>query len=59
MTTSPSDLFTNEQLEDFASYLGLSGADADMFYESYYNMDVEDLYQEEEYRDEMNSMFTY
>ncbi len=28
----------NEDIEDFAEYLGLKGIDADSFYESYYNI---------------------
>ena len=36
------DLFSNHDLEDFASYLGLKGVDNDMFYEAYYNLEEED-----------------
>ena len=40
-------------LETFAEYLGLRGIDSDLFYESYYDMDpeqVESYYDEEVYR---------
>ena len=60
MTISPKDLFTNRELEDFASdFLGLKGTDADMFYESYYNLNTDDEYEEDEYRDEVRSNYTY
>lgn len=36
------DMFSNDDLEKFAEYMGLDGADADLFYESYYNLDSED-----------------
>jgi|TARA_R110002012_G_scaffold10705_4_gene48517 hypothetical protein len=39
-------------LQDFAEYLGLRGIDTDLFYESYYELDqeqVECYYQEEVY----------
>jgi len=29
----------HDDVLDFAEYLGLSGTDADLFYESYYNLD--------------------
>ena len=28
----------NADIEEFSNYLGFSGTDADMFYESYYNL---------------------
>ena len=55
MSLSPSQLLSNDDMEQFAlDFLGLSGVDADMYYESYYEMDVEHVYEEEEYRDEIN-----
>lgn len=51
MTHSP-DVFPVTDVEDFASYLGLDGMDADMFYESYYQLNVDDEYEEDEYREE-------
>ena len=60
MTISPNDLFTNEELEDFASeFLGLRGTDTDMFYESYYNLNTDDQYEEDDYRDEVTGNYTY
>ena len=38
---------TATDLEDFASYMGLTGVDSDMFYETYYNLNVDDEYDEE------------
>jgi len=40
--------FNNSDLEEFSSYLGFEGIDADVFYESYYNLvedqeEIEDL----------------
>jgi len=32
------DMFNASDVESFASHLGLSGSDADLFYESYYQM---------------------
>jgi hypothetical protein len=40
------------ELQDFAEYLGLRGIDSDLFYESYYELDaeqVESYYEEEVY----------
>ena len=51
MALSPSHFLTTQDMEDFAQdYLGLSGIDADMYYEAYYklNDDVEE-YEDEEY----------
>lgn len=41
----------DEDLLQFAEYLGLNGIDADLFYESYYNLDNRDVesYYEEDY----------
>ena len=54
MALSPSSLMSTADMEDFASeYLGLHGVDADMFYESYYDLDSDSL--EKEYaKDELN-----
>ncbi len=41
----------NDDIIKFAEYLGMSGIDADVFYESYYNLDndeVERYYEEYE-----------
>ena len=51
MTLSP-DVFPVTDLEDFASYLGLDGMDADIFYESYYNLNIDDEWDDDEYREE-------
>tara|TARA_R110002012_G_C11404224_1_gene586183 strand:- start:27 stop:161 length:135 start_codon:yes stop_codon:yes gene_type:complete len=42
----------DSDLEYFAEYLGLKGIDTDLFYESYYELDLEQVecyYQEEVY----------
>ena len=39
-----------DDLEKFAEYLGLTGIDSDLFYESYYGIDNES-YELEEYYD--------
>ena len=52
MALSPSNLLTSQDMEDFAQdYLGLSGIDADLYYESYYKLNgtEEDGYEDEEY----------
>lgn len=36
-------------VENFASYLGLEGTDADMFYESYYQINTDDEHEEDTY----------
>ena len=52
MTLAP-DVFPISDVEDFASYLGLDGTDADMFYESYYNLNIEDWdWDDDEYRED-------
>ena len=51
MTLSPVD-FDNDDLDQFADYLGLKGVDGDMFYESYYKLNVNDEWTEDEYRQE-------
>ena len=38
---TPSYTPQNSDLESFAKYLGLSGSDSDLFYESYYNLNDE------------------
>ena len=43
-----------DDLEKFAEYLGLTGIDSDLFYESYYGIDNEEYersYELEEYYD--------
>lgn len=47
MTFTDPEVFPVTDIEDFASHLGLDGADADMFFESYYQMNVDDDYDEE------------
>jgi len=51
MTLAP-DVFPVSDMEDFASYLGLDGIDADIFYESYYRLNVDDEWDDDEYREE-------
>ena len=47
------NVFQNSDLEEFASHLGLDGSDADLFYESYYNLNIEDWdWDEDEHREE-------
>ena len=36
----------NDDLIEFAEYLGLTGIDADVFYEAYYDLDNRELEQE-------------
>ena len=36
--------FQNSDLEEFAEYLGLNGIDTDLYYESYYQMNNDDEY---------------
>ena len=36
--------FQNSDLEEFAEYLGLNGIDTDLYYESYYQMNSDDEY---------------
>ena len=49
-------VFFNSDLEKFAEHLGLNGIDADVFYETYYQLNTDDVdsetvdaYTEEEY----------
>ena len=50
MALSPSHFLTSQDMEDFAQdYLGLSGIDSDLYYESYYKLNDEDGYDDEEY----------
>ena len=54
---SRSSLLSTQDMEDFAQdYLGLSGVDADMYYESYYQLNNDDQYDDEDYvrEDEVN-----
>ena len=50
--THSHDVFPISDVEDFASYLGLDGTDADMFYESYYRLNIDDEWDDDEYREE-------
>ncbi len=50
MALSPSHFLSANDMENFASeYLGLSGIDTDMYYESYYQLNENDEYDDEEY----------
>ena len=50
MTPSPSEIMSPAELNEFATdYLGMNETDADLFYETYYGMDTEMNYYEEEY----------
>ena len=50
MALSPDQFLSNTDMEKFASeFLGLSGVDADMYYEAYYQMNTDDEYDDEEY----------
>ncbi len=50
MAISPSNLLSSRDMEDFAQdFLGLQGTDSDMYYESYYNLNTDDAYDDEEY----------
>ena len=50
MALSPSHLLSSRDMEDFAQdFLGLSGIDADLYYESYYHLNTDDQYEDEEY----------
>ena len=53
---SRSALLSTQDMEDFAQdYLGLTGVDADMYYESYYQLNTDDEYDEDCVReDEVN-----
>ena len=51
MALSPSNFLTSQDMEDFAQdYLGLSGVDSDMYYESYYNLKNDGYDDDDEYR---------
>ena len=54
MTHPCSEAFPVTDVEDFAKHLGLDGTDADMFYESYYNLNIDDWTWEEELETENN-----
>ena len=58
MALSPSTLLSAQDMEDFAQdYLGLSGIDADLYYESYYQLNQsDDEYDDEEYERGQNEM---
>ena len=50
MALSPSHLLSTRDMEDFAQdFLGLSGIDADLYYETYYRLNTDDQYDDEEY----------
>ena len=50
MALSPAHLLSARDMEDFAQdYLGLSGSDYDMYYESYFDLNTDDQYEDEEY----------
>lgn len=50
MAISPSHFLSSRDMEDFAQdFLGLQGTDSDMYYESYYNLNTDDTYEDEEY----------
>ena len=36
-------MFHQSDFEEYAAFLGLEGSDADLFYESYYGLDSEEL----------------
>ena len=47
INTSPDySPMNNDDLIEFAEYLGLTGIDADVFYEAYYDLDNRELEQE-------------
>jgi len=58
MALSPAHLLSTQDMEDFAQdYLGLSGIDADMYYESYYQLnDSNDGYDDEDYQRNQDEM---
>lgn len=58
MALSPSHLLSAQDMEDFAQdYLGLSGIDADMYYEAYYKLNSNDEhYDDEEYERSQDEM---
>ena len=41
-------LFSNDDIEEFAKWLGFDGSDADTFYEAYYDIDYYDDIEAEE-----------
>ena len=53
---SRSTFLSTQDMEDFAQdYLGLTGVDADMYYESYYQLNTDHEYDEDYVReDEVN-----
>ena len=57
MALSPSHFLTSQDMEDFAKdFLGLDGTDSDMYYESYYQLNDEDGYDDEEYQREQDEL---
>lgn len=60
MSLSSKDFMSPEELNTFASdYLGLNSCDSDLFYESYYEMDTEQNYYEEQFAREERDYITY
>jgi hypothetical protein len=58
MTHPCPEAFPVTDVEDFASYLGLDGMDADMFYESWYHTENW-TWEDEEYRNEEDKYQKY
>jgi hypothetical protein len=57
MALSPAHLLSAQDMEDFAQdFLGLQGTDADMYYESYYQMNPNDEYEDEDYKHSQNEV---
>lgn len=50
MSLSHSDFLTDD-INDFAEFLGLDGIDGDLFYETYYHLNINDYYDEDDYRE--------
>ncbi len=60
MSLNPTDFLSPEELNQFAEdYLGLNACDSDLFYESYYEMDTEQNYYEEQFAMEDSEVTTY
>lgn len=60
MSINPNVFLSPEELNDFAAdYLGLNACDSDLYYESYYEMDTEQNYYEEEFAREESELVTF
>ena len=60
MSISDKDFMSPEELNAFASdYLGLNSCDSDLYYETYYKMDTEQNYYEEQFAREELENITY